>query len=166
MPNSLSVRKTEYTDLPKLLKVYAAARDIMRESGNSKQWAGDYPPEEMLRSDIETGVGNVILDENGEIVGSFAFITGVDPTYIVIEDGEWLNDEPYGTIHRLASDGTTRGILSTALNYGLQFRDNIRIDTHEDNSIMRTILPNYGFKYCGIIHLENGDPRLAYQYVK
>ena len=162
----LSVSKNEYSDLPELLKVYAAARDIMRASGNAKQWEGCYPPEDMLRSDIELGVGNVVVDENGSIVGAFAFITGIDPTYVVIENGKWLNDLPYGTIHRLASNGTSRGILSAALNYGLQYRDNIRIDTHEDNSIMRGILPKYGFTYCGIIHLANGDPRLAYQYVK
>jgi hypothetical protein len=28
---------------------------------------------------------------------------------------------------------------------------------------MRALLQKYGFTYCGIILLENGDPRLAYQ---
>jgi hypothetical protein len=39
---------------------------------------------------------------------------------------------------------------------------NIRIDTHKDNTIMRHRLRNFGFTYCGIIHLKNGDERQAY----
>lgn len=40
---------------------------------------------------------------------------------------------------------------------------NIRIDTHKDNHIMQHCIVSYGFTYCGIIYLANGDPRLAYQ---
>ena len=39
----------------------------------------------------------------------------------------------------------------------------IRIDTHRDNKIMQHNLLKYGFTYCGIIYLANGDERLAYQ---
>ena len=40
---------------------------------------------------------------------------------------------------------------------------NLRIDTHRDNVIMRHVIDLYGFTYCGIIYLLNGDERLAYQ---
>ena len=40
---------------------------------------------------------------------------------------------------------------------------NLRIDTHRDNVIMRHVIEHYGFTYCGIIYLLNGDERLAYQ---
>ena len=49
------------------------------------------------------------------------------------------------------------------LSFCLTHSDNIRIDTHRDNVIMRHLLEKHGFKYCGIIYLENGDERLAYQ---
>mgnify|MGYP003296922186 CR=1 FL=1 len=47
-----------------------------------------------------------------------------------------------------------------------KFSLNIRIDTHHDNVVMQRLLKKLGFQYCGIIHLENGDPRLAFQYEK
>ena len=69
----------------------------------------------------------------------------------------------YMVIHRIASDGKSRGILSEALRFGFGKTPSIRIDTHSNNHIMQTLLKQYGFTYCGIIYLENGDPRLAYQ---
>ena len=42
----------------------------------------------------------------------------------------------------------------------------IRIDTHEDNVVMQNLLKKLGFKFCGIIHLKNGDKRLAYEKIK
>ena len=42
---------------------------------------------------------------------------------------------------------------------------NLRIDTHNDNLTMQHIVAKAGFSYCGIIRLEDGDPRLAYQLV-
>ena len=43
---------------------------------------------------------------------------------------------------------------------------NIRIDTHRDNRIMQHNIEKYGFTYCGIIYLANGDERFAYQRLK
>jgi RimJ/RimL family protein N-acetyltransferase len=51
------------------------------------------------------------------------------------------------------------------LDYCFTVTDNIRIDTHRDNQIMQHCLAKAGFSYCGIIHLLNGDERLAYQKV-
>ena len=41
----------------------------------------------------------------------------------------------------------------------------IRIDTYRDNQIMQHVIKKYGFGYCGIIFLANGDERLAYQKI-
>jgi RimJ/RimL family protein N-acetyltransferase len=51
------------------------------------------------------------------------------------------------------------------LQFCLAHTGNIRIDTHRDNTIMQHLLSKYGFQYCGIIYLANGDERLAYQYL-
>ena len=107
-----------------------------------------------------------VLEEEGAPHAVFAFILGEDPTYQVIENGAWPNHKPYGTIHRIGSDQTRRGVLSKALDFALQFTDEVRADTHEDNKPMQHTLAKNGFIRCGIIYLENGDPRIAYQYSK
>ena len=43
---------------------------------------------------------------------------------------------------------------------------NIRIDTHRNNRIMQHCIDRYGFTCCGIICLESGDERLAYQLIR
>ena len=96
---------------------------------------------------------------------AFAFLHGEDPTYGYIE-GEWLSDAPYGTIHRIASDGTTRGVLAKAVEYVKKQYNHIRIDTHEDNIPMQGAILKNGFEYRGVIYLEDGDPRWAYEYLK
>ena len=160
----MTVRHSTAADLPALRGIYAAARAFMKATGNPHQWGDTKPTEEMILSDIDRGVGYVV-EEAGRPCGAFAFIEGIDPTYGVIDGGAWLNDAPYGTIHRIASDGTARGVLAAALAFGAQRVDNIRIDTHADNRVMQHLLDTYGFTRCGVIYLENGDPRLAYQKV-
>lgn len=158
----MTVRHSTKADLERMLALYAGARERMRKNGNPTQWGTTYPPAETLISDIEAGVSYVIENE-GKICGTFAFFLGGDPTYSYIEDGAWLNDEPYGTIHRIAGDGKTRGVLSACIDYCSSVSKNLRIDTHADNSIMHHLLSKYGFTRCGRIYLENGDPRIAYQ---
>ena len=96
----------------------------------------------------------------------FAFILGDDPTYAYIEDGQWPNSKPYGTIHRIGTDGTIHGAVKAARDYALQFTDEVRADTHEDNKPMQHTLAKNGFVRCGVIYLEDGAPRIAYQYSK
>ena len=45
------------------------------------------------------------------------------------------------------------------------FSGGIRVDTHEGNIPMRKMLEKQGFVYCGVIHLADGSPRVAYQYL-
>ena len=85
-----------------------------------------------------------------------------EPTYDVI-DGAWLTDEPYGVIHRMASYPEVHGIFSTVINYAASHFAHLRIDTHRDNRIMQHLIEKHGFTYCGIIWLEDGTERLAYE---
>jgi hypothetical protein len=39
----------------------------------------------------------------------------------------------------------------------------MRIDTHEDNLVMQSLLKKLKYLYCGVIYLDNGDKRLAYE---
>lgn len=158
----LTVRQSTSRDIDRIMEIYARAKRFMADNGNPRQWSGPYPQRERVEADVAAGISHVLVDEAGGIAGTFCFIIGPDPTYSVIE-GEWPDDEPYGTIHRIASAGTARGVADAALSYCQSKISTIRIDTHEDNTPMRGWILRSGFRYCGIIYTDNGSPRLAYQ---
>lgn len=159
------IRPTKATDLPRLMKIFEEARQFMASVGNPTQWGDGYPEEATLRGDIERGVSYVV-EEDGVIVGTFAFILGEDPTYRLIDDGAWVDDEqPYGTIHRLASLTASHGVADACLDWCGARIDNLRADTHRDNLVLQHILTSRGFQYCGIIYVRHHSPRLAYQRI-
>ena len=155
----VQIRKAVTEDLPEILKIYEYARGFMRRTGNLEQWAGGYPYREVLEQDI--ALGQLYVVEDGALCGVFAFIPGIDPTYNYIE-GAWHYDSPYAAIHRVAASGTRRGILGLCVEYCAARCSHLRIDTHRDNVVMQRALEKQGFAPCGVIYLENGDPRLAY----
>lgn len=160
-----SIRQATMDDLPTILSLRDQAREIMRSYGNTYQWPDGYPRNDMFKKDIELGGSYVMADETGAIVGTFALLPSPEVTYNVIYDGQWLNDKPYHVIHRIASTPDSHGILDAVLDFSEAMAPNIRIDTHEANVIMRKGLEKHGYQYCGIIHLLNGDERLAFQKV-
>ena len=157
------IQKAEISQLPRILEIYEKARAFMAESGNPDQWGTGYPPEKMIRQDILNGKSYVNL-EGDHIRAVFYFAVETDPTYGYIE-GSWLNDAPYGVIHRIAVDGSGRGVAAECFTFAAQHCENIRIDTHEKNIPLQRCLTKNGFVRCGTIYLEDGDPRIAYQKV-
>ena len=90
-----------------------------------------------------------------------------DETYKNIYEGKWLDDTTnYYVIHRMAASMNAHGIFDTALDYCFKHTNNIRLDTHRDNIVMRKLFETRGFAYCGIIYLTDGAERLAYQRIK
>ena len=158
----MRIRKTVKEDLACIGEIYENAKRFMRESGNPNQWNSGTPNIETARADMENGVGYV-AEENGEIVAVFMFSQDGEPTYAKIYEGEWLSDAPYGVIHRIAVKEQGRGIIGFCIDECFAQCQNLRIDTHRDNLPMQRALTKRGFRYCGIIYLENGDERLAYQ---
>jgi hypothetical protein len=159
----LRIRWGTDRDYHRIMEIYRYAQDFMIQSGNPNQWGHFYPDSSLIKSDIQNGVCRVIFDESG-IHGVFAIFEGADPTYQNIEDGQWLNDEPYVTIHRIAGDGQVHGLLQCAVEYCKLKSSNIRIDTHNDNHLMQRAIEKNGFKKCGTIHVADGSPRIAYQW--
>ena len=172
------IRKAEVKDREELLRIYAAARDFMRATGNPTQWGTDRPSVALIDEDLQKG-RNYVIEEDGHIGGVFALLFGVEPTYLSI-DGAWPDDDPYVTIHRIASDGSIHGVLGKCLDFTedlvrkmrtagsgpelpAKIPESIRIDTHEDNLVMRHLIEKYGFTYCGVIIVDDGTPRLAYE---
>lgn len=159
----MAIRKSEYKDIERMLEIYAYARQVMADNGNPHQWGDEgYPKRELLENDIDKGISYVMEDDAG-IYGVFTFIIGEDPTYTYIENGQWLNDNLYGTIHRIASDGSRKGLLKECVAFCESQIDDLRIDTHHDNLIMQHLIPQCGFIECGVIYVADGTPRKAYQ---
>ena len=149
--------------MAEIMKVMDAAKKIMRQSGNMHQWEEGYPSEAVITADMERN-GGFVVEDDGKVVGYFAFLASPEPTYASIYEGHWIDDEkPYHVIHRIASYPDTHGIFSSIMDICFSKDSNIRIDTHRDNHIMQHNLSKHGFTYCGIIYLANGDERLAYQ---
>lgn len=154
------VRPARRDELDMIMPLYDSSRAYMRANGNQVQWVNGYPSRELIQADIEAGNLHVVT-LGGKPRAVFTLIAGADPTYAVIE-GEWPDNEPYSTMHRLASDGSLRGVFALALRYSMKLCDNLRADTHEANITMRRILEKNAFRYCGIIHVADGTPRLAF----
>ena len=159
----MTIRPTTYADIDALMAIFADARAQMIADGNPKQWGDGYPSREQLESDIQRGV-SYVMEHEGVPCATFVFIIGEDPTYTYIEDGEWLDDTlPYGTIHRIASNGQQRGIFPVVLHWCTAQCPNIRIDTHQDNKRMIHLIEQAQFVRCGIIYTRDNSPRIAFQ---
>ena len=161
------IRKTEYSDVPRAAQIYDSARAFMRKSGNLLQWNDGYPNADTVREDIKEG-NSYVLEDEGLVIAVFYFRVGIDETYNKIYGGEWLSDEPYAVIHRIAVSDEARGKGAAHFIFSECYKKhpNIKIDTHKDNHPMQRSLERAGFKYCGIIYLKSGDERLAYEKVE
>ena len=133
------IRTAQPRDLARILEIYDYARGFMERTGNASQWGKHFPPEELLREDIRAQ-RLFVIEENGA-VGA------------------------YGTIHRIAGDGQVHGLLRRAVDFGWERIPHLRIDTHENNRVMQYLIEKCGFSYCGVIHVDDGSPRLAYERV-
>lgn len=162
----MHIRKSTEQDLSRILEIYARARRFMAENGNPDQWGlTSWPPEALIRQDILSGNSYVCIHE-GEIAGTFFYAYGkdIEPTYRRIRDGSWLDDSPYGVVHRLAGSGAVKGTGAFSIRWALAQCGHLRIDTHGDNHIMQGLLQKLGFVRCGTIYVqEDPFPRLAYE---
>lgn len=159
------IRLATYGDIDTLLTIFARAREQMVTDGNPTQWVDGYPNRLQLEQDIHRGVSYVI-EQGGKVCATFVFIIGEDPTYDIIENGAWIdNERPYGTIHRIASNRQLTGVFDLVLDWCTAHCKNIRIDTHQDNRRMIHLIEKAGFSRCGIIYTRDHSPRIAYQMI-
>lgn len=155
----MSIRLAEKKDLPEILKIYEYARNFMRENGNPNQWGNNYPQKADLEMDIEKRQLYLCTEEPNEskltehqeaenaghhavgqenLYGVFAFIMGADPTYAHIEQGTWKSDAPYGTIHRIAGNGTRKGVFAECMEFCRK------------NAIIYALIPTQTIRLCSI----------------
>ena len=74
------VREAKPTDMIAIMQVMDAAKRIMQQSGNMRQWIDGYPSEAIIMSDMEKK-GGYVIEDAGCIVGYFAFLPSPEPTY-------------------------------------------------------------------------------------
>ena len=160
------IRKATLADMDDLKVVYHNARQYMKNTGNPTQWGDTNPPVEKLEKDIEIGQLYVCCDGK-EIYGAFVLQFGVEPNYVKPREGAWLNEEPYGTVHRIAARGTKKGVFDESIDFCKSQIDNVRIDTHPNNKTMQHLCASRGFVECGrITILRDGSERIIYHWMK
>ena len=158
------VRKAKTNDLNDILEIYDSARKFMSAVGNPNQWGKRNPPQELTEEDMREN-NLYVVEDCEEVLAVFYYNFANDPTYAVIYDGNWLNDLPYGVVHRIAVSDKARGkgVSGICFDFAYNQCKNLKIDTHRDNIPMQRALEKHGFIRCGIIHLANGDERIAFQ---
>ena len=105
-----TVEKAEMRDFTKNTGNLRIRAEFYEGDGESGSVENNFPPEALLAEDIKKG-NLYVIKEDDAIHAVFFFVIGADPTYAKIEQGEWLSDTEYGTIHRVAGDGTLHGVL-------------------------------------------------------
>lgn len=160
----MEIRLSHPNEINEIMDVYAYARKFMEEHENPSQWGTTKPTQEQIEKDIREKKHYVCVCD-GQIAAVFYFAKGTDPSYETIYDGDWLNDEDYAVVHRIASSGIRKGAGSFCIQWTASQAQNVRIDTHEDNYVMQNMLKKNGFVPCGIVFTEDGEQRIAFHKV-
>lgn len=132
------------------------------------QWDASYPDRLQIQRDILQETAYVYMRKE-KIVGYFVLAFVAEASYANIRHGQWRNENPYGVIHRLAfGDGMGHGLAQEVFSFAEKEAvcrgiHDLRVDTHAKNIPMQRALQKAGFQYCGIIILDNGEIRNAYQ---
>ena len=157
-----TVCKAGADDFSLVMELIQQGKRKMIKAGNPHQWSANYPAKETIEGDIGQG-DCYLLCEKGIPIATFVFKPGPEPNYRRIENGSWLDSQPYYVIHRVASVDGVHGVMADIICYCSAFTSSIRIDTHAANRPMLAALSRLGFVYCGIIYVEDGSSRQAYQ---
>lgn len=166
----MNFRIAKASDKDKIMEIIKQAQEYLKIKGVD-QWQDNYPNLNIIKDDIDKRK-SYVLEENGTIVATVAVSFNDEKTYDKIYNGKWITENDYAVIHRIAVANNYKGkrisseILAHIEKMCLQKNvHSIKVDTHEQNESMRKMLSNNGFRYCGIIYLENGNERVAYEKV-
>lgn len=162
---------SQLADLNSIMKIIGDAQ-LYLASLDINQWQDGYPNENQIKQDIQNNDSYIIINDEDVAIGTTVFTFKEELTYRKIE-GSWITNqnECYGVIHRLAVDNDYRKIGLAKFVFDTceelvkthTYANSLRIDTHKDNKGMQLLLNRRGYQYCGIITLESGDERLAFE---
>ena len=164
----MKFRKANEADINDIMKIIRQAQDYFKEN-SINQWQNNYPNIDIIKGDIDNKY-TFVLENNGEIVGTLALSYDGEKTYDIIYDGEWLSNNKYGVIHRMAVDNKYKGqglseiIIKHAEDICLEKNvHSIKIDTHLENKSMQRAIEKSNFKYCGTIYIADKSSRMAFE---
>lgn len=169
----MKIRLSLVEDIPRIETILDDAKELLK-SLNIDQWQNGYPNTTQIKNDIEKRESYVVVNNENTIVATTMFTLKPDTTYKKVIDGNWFIDEkqPYGVIHRLAmsKDFRGKGIAKFVFEHFHNFLQqkgikSLKIDTHEHNVGMQSLIKKMGYKYCGIIYTSYGSKRLAFEKI-
>ncbi|MGL4742642.1 MAG: GNAT family N-acetyltransferase [Sarcina sp.] len=171
MDYNLKFRKSKIEDIAEIMEIIKEAKKSLK-SDNIKQWQDGYPNDDTIYKDIQNQESYVMTSSNDEILATAMVSFGGEPTYDEISLGEWVTNEEFCVIHRIAIKEEFKG--KRLARFMFKFIEelakeknvkSIKIDTHKDNSSMIRCLSKNEFMYCGIIYVCDGSQRVAFEKV-
>lgn len=163
---SYHFRKAIASEIPQIWTIIQQAI-VRRKNDGSQQWQDGYPNENVIRIDIEKGIGYVLTDDN-TIVGYAAILFNDEPAYEQL-NGTWLTNGDFVVVHRVAisDDYLGKGLAQKIFFFteDLAIDNNIfsiKVDTNFDNLPMLKILEKLGYTYCGEVTFR-GSMRKAFE---
>jgi RimJ/RimL family protein N-acetyltransferase len=168
----MKIRLSTSDDIPNIMIIIEDAKDYLA-SQKIDQWQKGYPNTEQVENDIKNGESYVVINDEDQVTATAMFTINKEPTYKII-DGNWRVNENnvYGVIHRMAIKKAFREFgLATFMfqEFHLQLLEkniqSLKIDTHEENIGMQSLINKLGYQYCGIIYTDYGDKRWAFEKV-
>lgn len=163
----MEFRRASEQDIPEILAIIRQAQSYFKEH-RIDQWQGGYPNINTIQEDIDKEYGYVLLKDN-QIAATVAVSFDGEETYENIYNGAWLSNQPYAVIHRLAINNELKGIGLASIVMEHIFElcrqkgiGSIKVDTHQENIPMQRLLEKNQFRYCGIIHVSDGE-RIAFE---
>ena len=165
-------KKATLDQIDDIMLVVEDSRELLRLQGNG-QWQNGYPNRDSFLEDIKNGrLFAIFDDDNPNILVGVCAVTYYEEDYSHLYEGHWLTELPYVVMHRVALKKEYRNkgygqrlfevFIDVAIKEGFH---SLRIDTHENNQIMRHIISKFGFKYCGKAILTPNKDRVVYEKI-
>ena len=162
----MKLKKAAVRNIPRIMELIGQAKEFLRQSGVD-QWQNGYPDLACIESDVARGTG-LLCEQQGTVVGYFCLDFEGEEAYATLQ-GEWLSDQPYAVLHRLAIDNSYKGQGLATLAFTLAEERcraagiySLRVDTDSGNRIMQHILQKSGYQYCGTICFDNSE-KIAFE---
>lgn len=170
MAKGFILRPAVMEEIPAIWEIILQAKAQMYREGKH-QWDENYPTIQILKNDILKGWSHVLVQSDcpTDIIAYGAVVFDGEPAYSDLRDGNWLSEQPYVVLHRLAvadrwkrqgmAQRYMQAVADIALSHGIR---SFRVDTNYDNLYMQKLFDSLGFRYCGRITYEAGQ-RMAYE---